>query len=224
MEILLIEDEEYFYTLIKKIITDQIENTTIQICTTIQEANLNMHDYDLAIVDINLPDGDGLEFTRKNAEKFGSILYVTSMENRVYDAFGKNVIGFISKDSILDKLPIKLHEFIQNNKNDHLLLNTQNGLIHVQLKDILYIQTELRKINIFMNNKENILLKRQSIKEFSKQLDPRFVWINQSTIINLDYVYSWKKDEITLTDNVKLYASRKYTKEALSSFMEWNHL
>lgn len=221
MKILILEDEKYFLDKIKKIINCNLDDVDVYPCLSISEFDYMY--YDLALIDIQLSDGDGIEFVKENESYFDSIIFVTSMENRVFDAFGKGVIGFIPKVNVDLLLPAKLIEFKNLFQREELHIKTEESLKRIYLKEIILIETELRKLKIKTDSTE-FILKRQSIKSFSEKLDSRFVWVNQSTIINLDFVSSWKKEEIVLNGDIIVYASRNYLKNALTVFMKRNHL
>lgn len=221
MKILILEDEKYFLDTITKIIKDNLDDVNVYSCLSMSEFDYTH--YDLALIDIQLSDGDGIEFVKENESYFDSIIFVTSMENRVFDAFGKGVIGFIPKINMDLLLPAKLIEFKKMFQREELHIKTEEGIQRIYLKEIVLIETELRKLKVKTNRTE-FILKRQSIKTFSEKLDSRFVWVNQSTIINLDFVSSWKKEEIVLNGDIIVYASRNYLKNALTVFMKRNHL
>lgn len=218
MKILILEDERYFTNKIIEIVNYCLPNAEIFACSNINDVKKD--NYDLGLIDIKLNDGNGLEFVRDNTEIFDSVIYITSLIENIYDAFGKNVIGFINKDTIETDLPIKLRSivdgFVQDNK---VFISTNLGLVSLNKNDIMFIQIENRKLIVYATN--NVYsLKRQSIKEFYDNLNDNFVFINQSTIINLDFVSSWKKEEIEINNKYKVYASRKYLKDALAIFMK----
>lgn len=223
MKILLLEDDPYYQSLLKDTVSHHIENAEIYTFDKISDTVNNLLNYPLGIIDIQLPDGDGVNFVQTHSSNIENVIYVTSMNNRVYDAFGKNVIGFIPKENLNSLLPSKLDEFRSSYKNDIILISTENGIIKVNRKDVIYIQTDGRKLKIY-TFPCCITTKRLPLKDFYLSLSNNFTWINQSTIINLDYVTMWDKDEITLYNTHKLYASRKYAKEALRSFMARNTL
>lgn len=223
MKILLLEDDHYYLSLLEDIVSHHIEKANIYANDTISNAVHNLQNYQLGIIDIQLPDGDGVKFIETYSSKIENVIYVTSMTNRVYDAFGKNVIGFIPKENLSVILPAKLNTFISSYKNKVILLYTHTGIAKVNMDNIIYIQTDGRKINIYTLTC-CITTRRQPLKEFYLKLSDSFIWINQATIINLDYVTAWNKDKITMYNIYTLYASRKYAKEALHSFMAKNTL
>ena len=221
MKILILEDEKYFLDKIIKIINESLNDVVIYSCLSISA--FNDEHYDLALIDIQLGKEDGIEFVKKNESYFDNVIFVTSMENRVFDAFGKSVIGFISKTNMDVLLPVKLIECKKIYQKEELHIKTEDGIKRIYLKEIILIETEQRKLKIKTDRTE-FVLKRQSIKTFSEKLDSRFVWVNQSTIINLDYVVTWKKEGIVLNGDIRVYASRKYLKSALNIFMKRNHV
>lgn len=223
MKILLLEDDHYYLSLLNDAISHHIENAEIYAYEKISDAVNSLLNYQLGIIDIQLPDGDGVDFVHAYNSNIENVIYVTSMNNRVYDAFGKNVISFIPKENLSLLLPSKLEEFNRSYKKDIMFLSTEKGIVKVNRNDVIYIQTDGRKLKIY-TLRYCITTKRQPLKDFYLSLSSNFVWINQSTIINLDYVTMWNKDEITLYNTYKLYASRKYEKEAMHSFMVRNTL
>lgn len=222
MKILVLEDESFFQSKIIKTINDIFQNEAeVILYSDITSCQKDANHFDLGIIDIMLPDGDGIEYIKESSNQLDSILFLTSMENRVFDAFGKNVIGFVLKDSMDIQFPKKLKEIYKKYKQEEgylLTFETAQGIIRINAKEIVYIQIENRKIKIM--TKEETFLKRQSLDKLSKKLDERFVRINQSTFINLDSVTAWRKEEIVLKDTYTMYASRKYLKAAFTKFME----
>lgn len=224
MKILILEDEKFFQSKIIKIIHDIFPSEVeVTLYGNISSCQRDKQQYDLGIIDIMLPDGDGIEYTKDSFDQFDSILFVTSMENRVFEAFGKNVIGFILKENMDIQLLNELKE-IKKKYYQELgkitIFETTQGKVRIDIKDIIYIQIENRKIKVV--SKKDLYLKRQRLDKLFQKLDERFVQINQSTLINLDCVTTWRKEEIVLNDKYTLYASRKYLKPALQSFMERN--
>lgn len=220
MKILILEDEEFYTKKIINIVKKTIEQSVIVTHSTILSCLKDSNSYDLAIIDVMLPDGDGIEYIHNHRNQFESILFLTSMENRMIDAFDRNVVGFIPKDKMDTLLHLSLHKVFKEYKaNQFINLNTETGNFLIPFKEIIFIQTEQRKIKVTCT-KHSYLLKRQSLSKFSEQFDSRFTWINQSTIINLDYVSQWIKEEIILNETYKVYASRNYSKAAFRAFSE----
>lgn len=223
MKILLLEDDHYYLSLLKDTISHHIKDAEIYAYDKISDAMNQLLNYQLGIIDIQLPDGDGVNFVETYSSDIENVIYVTSMTSRVYDAFRKNVIGFIPKDNLSLLLPAKLEEFQNSYKAKIIFLSTENGIVQINMKDIIYIETDGRKLNIYTPTC-CFTSKRQPLRDFCLRLSDSFVRINQSTVINMDYVTVWNKDEITLYNTYKLYASRKYAKDALRSFMVRNTL
>lgn len=223
MKILLLEDDHYYLSLLKETVSHHIENAEIYSYEKVSDAVHNLLNYQLGLIDIQLPDGDGVAFAQTYSSYIENVMYVTSMTNRVFETFGKNVIGFIPKENLKPLFPVKLKEFINSYRDEMILLSTENGIVKVNMNDIIHIETDGRKLSICTHNGV-VTTKRQPLKNFSARLSNKFIWINQSTIINLDYVTMWNKDQITLHNKYTVYASRKYAKEALHSFMVRNTL
>lgn len=82
-KVLIIDDEDKIRTLLKRIISlEGFEVLEASDCKTAQKI-LEVANIDVVLCDVKLPDGNGLEFARKNKEKFSSmeIILLTAYGN-----------------------------------------------------------------------------------------------------------------------------------------------
>ena len=77
------------------------------LCNSIQEAMKDKEPYDIVIMDIDLPDGNGIKFS-KQINVFSPhtiIIYMTSYEDYVSDVYDTEHIYFILKKNYQKYLP-----------------------------------------------------------------------------------------------------------------------
>lgn len=105
-------------------------------------------DIDLFILDIEMPGRDGL-WLRKELERYrygSSIIYLTSHDELVQEAFGRYVIGFVDKVSFLNdknKLVDKLKLFEQETKADETIrVKYDQKVLFIQKRKIILIEAE----------------------------------------------------------------------------------
>lgn len=106
--VLVLEDDRFFQEAIKKGITLTISNSRVDICLTTHEAIQSVHrnspPYQLAMIDLHLPDGDGIEVIRHIAnahpETLIMVLSVQSDEKRVLQAVRAGATGYVVKGDI----------------------------------------------------------------------------------------------------------------------------
>ncbi len=90
---------------------------------------------DILILDIDMPEMDGirvkdeLHYTRNNC----SIIYVTNHAERMREAFGKQVHGFVNKMELESELPVMLKQLLED-YSDYVMIH---GSIGAGISDIL---------------------------------------------------------------------------------------
>lgn len=177
-------------------------------------------DIDLLILDIEMPEMDGV--TLKNRlQRSGEgmlVLFVTSHEELMPEAFGIHVIGFLCKDSLNIKLPRYL--------GLATTLIGKNVLIAGKYpsKQVSKIHSEREYCNLFLENGSTILL-RSSLKEMEQLLqEADFCKVNRSWLINLRYVERIERRAVWISEE-RLTVSRGNCEgfgKAYSEFCERN--
>jgi DNA-binding NarL/FixJ family response regulator len=106
--LLVLEDDPFFQETIKKSVSLTISTSETDICVTVAEAiqriDESFEPYQLAIIDLNLPDGDGLEVIRHLAQAHPQtptlVISVEREEKRVLQAVRAGASGYVVKGDI----------------------------------------------------------------------------------------------------------------------------
>ena len=164
---------------------------------------------DILLLDIDMPTSSGIEI-KDRMEKYEDgpfIIFITSHDEMVYEAFGKNVIGFLRKpvDSVLfENVMDKAVDFYESR-----FLSVQlPGGIELMCRDIIGIKSEHVYSTIVLADGE--LSIRRSLKEWETLLPEKdFLRINEKWIIHYAYVDKIKDDKVTLKNGERLAVSRR---------------
>lgn len=191
-------------------------------------------DIDLFILDIEMPGRDGL-WLRKELERYrygSSIIYLTSHDELVQEAFGRYVIGFVDKVSFLNdknKLVDKLKLFEQETKADETIrVKYDQKVLFIQKRKIILIEAEHVYSNLEYVIDEKIngsfvterKLIRKSLKEWEDELGNNFIKISKRYIINLDYVQRINQD-IVLKNGKELKIPKVNQKKCRDSYYNY---
>lgn len=191
-------------------------------------------DIDLFILDIEMPGRDGL-WLRKELERYrygSSIIYLTSHDGLVQEAFGRYVIGFVDKVSFLNdknKLVDKLKLFEQETKADETIrVKYDQKVLFIQKRKIILIEAEHVYSNLEYVIDEKIngsfvterKLIRKSLKEWEDELGNNFIRISKRYIINLDYVQRINQD-IVLKNGKELKIPKVNQKKCRDSYYNY---
>ena len=117
--------------------------------TSIQESMINKEPYDVVIMDIDLPDGNGIKFSKK-INVFSPhtiIIYMTSYEDYVSDVYDTNHIYFVLKKNYQKYLPHALslaYEVLNKERRASLKIFWNKEEYNILVKDIFYLERQLR--------------------------------------------------------------------------------
>ena len=123
-----------------------------------------------------------------------------------------NYLGIKSKKSQLEKHKVPSQYLcVSNGKN-----NTR-----IKLSDISYIKAATPYIAIQVENKQH--LHSETLKSIGDKLDPRFVRVHKSSIVNIEHVLSYKSRlngdyDLLLEDGAEIRLSRNYVNDFKKCF------
>ena len=163
MKILFIEDNLRLSELIKK----NLENDKfiVDVANTLEDAqnNLTSYNYDLIILDLNLPDGSGEDFLIKIRKKKYKIPVIILTANNNFDVKIKNLnLGaddFLTKPFKHEELVARIHailrrpiEFSSNIfEKGNVKFNNNSGEMLINNKDIKLSKKEILLFEILSN-------------------------------------------------------------------------
>ena len=139
--------------------------------------------FDILILDIEMKDVGGIAVKNyfQNRKKDTIIIFVTSHNEMMSQAFGVNVMGFVTKSYLDNQLPVMLESAIKR------VLNTVN-IEGVDSRKVCYIQAE-HVYNILHLENDTEMSVRCSSADLEKMLEGvGFIRVHRTYIINMAYV------------------------------------
>lgn len=188
---------------------------------------LSVITYNIILLDVDMPGINGLETAKLLRDKDinSIIIFITNEITYMEQAFGLNVFGFVHKSKMQQYLPEVMQKCIDE-IDSHVMLNFKinNGLITIPKGDIVFATMESRKVMInTIRNK--YLVNLNTLAEFYSKVDKfeNFIYINRSTIINLNYVMSITSDKsVKLRGiDIDIPISREKVFEVTKAMMNW---
>ncbi len=162
-------------------------------------------EFDVAILDINMPDIDGLSVAQLLPNK--GIIFVTAYKEFALEAFEIDAIDYIAKPIKKERLQKAVQKAIRQIKPlvevDFITINSNKGRAILYFSDILYIKTnelDSRDKDVILKNNQVIVAKNIALDKFVQALPSnKFCRINKSEIIALRIVRFFGHDSITTT-------------------------
>ena len=171
-------------------------------------------DFDILILDIEMKDVDGIAvknyFQKKNRDTI--IIFATSHDEMMIQAFGVNVIGFVTKKYLDKQLPVMLDTAIKKVMNTV----TVDGY---DSRNICYIEAEHVYNILHLADGDEVSVRISSADLEEKLSGVGFVRVHRTYIVNLAYEDKIRDktivvddEEIPLSARLKSKIKKEYDK------------
>lgn len=169
------------------------------------------NNFDIIFMDIELPDGNGLETIRKirEVDKNVIVIFVTNMAQYAVKGYEVRAFDFIVKPVTSYNFYIKLDNILnlfEQKKDDEIWISNKDGKMKLNISSIYYIEV-IQHMCIYHTNDGNYKA-TGSLNNIEKTLSKyNFSLCNRCYLVNLRYVTSVKKGFV-LINNEELIISR----------------
>lgn len=208
IEIAIIDDNQLFASEVKDYITHiffkQDFEFTIEVFDRSNPflCSLNKHEYDLILLDIEMPEANGIDLSKQLSitEPKSRIIFLTSYQLYVFDAFGPNVIGYVLKNNYAVSLKVALQKWLAmlDSRDAKVPFKIGKHIILFNISDILCVIYEDRHPTLY-TSKDSFVLSNMSMRDVMMKLqDFGFYRIYTDAIINMVHISSITKHEVNL--------------------------
>lgn len=222
MKIAVIDDEKVFREIIINELSKEYKKDDIDEFSNTQDFLNAKEHYDIVLLDIEMPETNGIQFAREHVFHIPCIIYVTSYADFIYDAIDINVAGFVVKHNLKTDLLPKVKE-VENRiiHKMNIKFKTSIGSITIPTSDILYFSIQYDTIYLKTMHEEYKLYET-SLTNILKKLDDKFISIDRNHIVNMDNVIKLdiKKNEVILPSGITISVSKRKWKNVKRLFFE----
>lgn len=186
-------------------------------------------DFDVVILDIDMPKLNGKKIAERLRELNGdfTLAFITAFSGEAINTIPFSVKAFIPKDISGEKILLSLIKLFKDcsvkNSNYRLfeiIKDRETELIRLNDDDIFYFQNRFEHI-ILHTKSEEFMLALRSIKQLERRYDlSGFCRIHTDLIVNIGKVYEIMKNDIVLTNGIKLPVSRRRRNDLISAFAD----
>ena len=139
------------------------------------EAEILNHDWQLFIVDINLPDGNGIELCKLISKHTSSpVIFLTAndLEENILEGFDAGASDYITKPFSIPVLLRRVHAVLKRNmitpnsaiRCGNLLIDSAKGQVEKSGETLKLTQNEWKLINLFVTNPGQLLTRNQMLQ------------------------------------------------------------
>lgn len=169
--------------------------------------------YDVFFLDVEMPKVDGFQLADKIRNKLPAaiIVFLTSHSELAPDGYKFRALRYVSKLLLSQKLPEAL-EAVQKEfsalESGYLVVPHYTDALRIPYNEILYVQHILRSSQIY-TLRQGVIKDNRGLKTIYNLIeDKRFIFIDRSTFVNIDFIRELKGNEIFLRTGESLAISR----------------
>lgn len=225
---IIIDDEAHCRERLEKLLRDHFGQTVevTDTCPSVEEAlaSIRKHRPNLLMLDVQLQDQTGFDLLERLGNHSADVIFTTAYGHYAVEAFRFSALDYLLKPIDLPdlqralgralekkesadtaaKLDLLLHNLRQERReNKRICLPVMNGMVFIQVSDIIRCESEVNYTHIYMSDGQKYLASR-TLKEFEEMLaDYNFVRVHNSHLVNLAHVLSYSKGKggyITMSD------------------------
>ncbi|MBQ9457188.1 MAG: response regulator transcription factor [Bacilli bacterium] len=181
--------------------------------------------YDLLFMDIELPDSNGIDICKKvrETDERVVIVFLTNMGQYAIKGYEVNAIDFLLKPLDVGVFLIKMKKIlsaVKSNQASDVKLVLNGGKCVIRSGDIVF--AEVSQHEMTFHTIHGAFAERYAMRDLEKLLSKtHFSRPNYCYLVNLEYVLSIQKFDLTLRTGEVLQISRNRRKEFIDDFSRY---
>lgn len=194
------------------------------------------------LLDISMEDGSGFDLLDKFPNPDFQVIFTTAHDDFALRAFRYHALDYLLKPIIpaelaqaIDRLepdvpadyPARILHLLESNKAqkiDNITLSTHEGIVFLNLKQIVRLESDGSYTTFFLQNKERHLVARP-MREFEELLPAEcFFKLHQSHIVNLSFVKKLLKEDggyANMVDGSMVPIARRRKDDFIIAMKNW---
>lgn len=170
--------------------------------------------YDVVFMDVDWKQGKtGIDYGKAiyKITPYTKLIYIAAdVEKYIESIFldGPKASGLLKKPingTQVKKYIVQLEGDLKKTEG-RLLIHYKGSDIAIPFQDIMYLESQLHKVNIVLQNKKYLLAGK--LDEMGKRLGKQFVRCHKSYIVNMDYIHEFKGRKIYLKNGEEIAISK----------------
>lgn len=180
--------------------------------------------FSIIFLDIEMEGINGIKAAKMIKEKSPKtvIVFVTNYGEYAIDAFDCDACGYLLKEFSDEKLESLLKKVVKKVKTTkkYICLDSENELVTLSPDDIYYIEYN-RRYCTYYTDSENYTVKKNISDALSELKDYGFCQVYQCFIVNFAKIQAILKEDVVLTNNVKVQISRYRKAQILKEYLHY---
>ncbi len=184
--------------------------------------------YDALLLDIDMPDMDGIELCRRfrTAQRGMLVVFVSNKEEMVFQTFEVQPFRFVRKRRLRQEISSTLLAVTQelNRRQDKWLRfhNETDGTVYsVNIRKLLYIEAQGKYCNLVSEDGNQQV--RHQLQIFVDKLEGEcFIQVHRSYLVNPHHIYRIDADTVLLDTGATVPISRRRRNQIKEDYFRWS--
>ncbi len=183
------------------------------------------HLFDIIFLDICMKNMNGMELAHeiRKSDRNVQIVFVTGKSEYVFEGYEIGAVRYLIKpveESRLEETMDACMEKMENSRDDYLTIKYDGENLRLLRSDIIFLKVEGHYMQ--MRTADKVYEWKIGLKEMLAKLDAaRFVKVNRSAVVNLEYVNKITREECILENGDAIPISRGAYGPLNEAFMKY---
>ena len=181
--------------------------------------------FDLVLLDIDMPGLNGIELAqminkRRYSDTIPYIIFVSAMENLVFEALQQFPYSFVRKSNLedIDKCILNIHKMRKLSPIYGVKIGRTTKFI--ELNKTMYLEKQGNYVNFY--TEEGVFQERSLLDEkYNDLVQFGFVRPHIGALANANYIIEISNEYILMKNGKELPISRSYKKEFKDKYHKW---
>ena len=178
---------------------------------------------DLLLLDIEMGDMNGMELARKLRSKGDMlpIIFITGYSEFMQDGYDVEALHYLLKPVDKDKLFAVLDRYaIRHSADSRVIFPSGDESVCVNADDIMFLEAFGKKTQISIKGGKEVEC-TCGLSAAAEKLGESFVSCHRSYVVNIGYIRSISKTEVTLDNGRKIPLSRRLYDSVNKAFISF---
>lgn len=186
---------------------------------------LSQKELDILFLDIDLGKESGIELAASLSKKYPNLVisFVTGHREFTEEAFELDAMGYLVKpydmrrmEKVLWRSILQVSAMKQMANEPEIIVNDENIKKKIKCKDIWYVQRQQYKSVIVTRQKQYCVY--EPITALYERLGIGFMRINQSEVVNLNFVENIEGNRVLLKNKDEMTIGRTFKKQVMQTY------
>ena len=189
--------------------------------------------FDLIFLDIEMPGMDGIRFGEELRARGcqADIIYVSNMEDKVYEIFRVHPWSFLRKSRFAQELPALLDEYAaaRRARSSRLLLTGDSGsTVSLDPIELIYAEAVGKAQRLVFAEPDKTIVVRETMRDLAEKFEPfGFIRVHKGFLVNYRFIRRITSRSVLLDTGEDIPVGRDRLDPARESYlalMKWKGL